>query len=151
MEIKAVRLAPDMPSRKDQVYRFLCDYHDRYLSGPSLSAIAAACHTNKARVQDAIRKLEREKLVQRTPGKKGGTIPSRHHADMVLRELEARGYIINPPGTPLIDLDQDGRLVVSADTVTNASLPPARPHAHGAAQSDERDGHDGEIGGERPE
>lgn len=150
MEIKAVRLAPDMPSRKDQVYRFLCDYHDRYLSGPSLSAIAAACHTNKARVQDAIRKLEREQLVQRTPGKKGGTIP-RHRADVVLRKLEALGYIINPPGTPLIDLDQNGRLVVSADTVTNASLPPARPCAHGAGQSDERDGQDDEHGGRRPD
>ncbi len=151
MEIEAVRLTPDMPSRKDQVYRFLCDYHDRYLSGPSLSAIAAACHTNKARVQDAIRKLEREQLVHRTPGKKGGTIPLRHHADVVLRELEARGYIINPPGTPLVDLDQNGRLVVIAPAVTNSSLPREPARAHGAGQSDERDGQDDEHGGRRPD
>ncbi|MEO7467759.1 MAG: hypothetical protein ABIV36_12145 [Sphingobium limneticum] len=142
------RLSPAMASRKNQVLVFIRLYWRAHGVGPSLSEIAAACDTNRSRVQDAIRKLSKEGRVIRDPGKARGVRPAESHEE-ALHLLEAQGWSVNPtrlelvyPGPPLIDLDEQGRL-----TVTNASLPSGPARAHGAAQSgDERhaafgDGH----------
>lgn len=129
MKIEAIRLTPEMASRKFQVLDFLRRYCAAHGGNPSLSEIAAACNTNKPRVQDAIRKLEREGLVDRVAGVARGVSPVSDDV-LVLRQLEARGYIINPPGMALLDLDEDGRL-----TVTKSSLPTTRARAHGAGRS----------------
>lgn len=126
MKIEAIRLTPDMASRKYQVLDFLRRYCAAHGGNPSLSEMAAACNTNKSRVQDAIRKLEREGLVERIAGIARGVSPVSDH-DLVLRQLAADGYVINPPGLALLDLDDAGRL-----TVTKTGLPRARLRAHGA-------------------
>lgn len=111
MTIEAIRLTPDMASRKYQVLDFIRQYCSAHGGNPSLSEIAAACNTNKSRVQDAIRKLERDGLVDRVPGARG--VSPINHQDAVLSALKAQGYVINPPGTPLIDMDEAGQLTVS--------------------------------------
>ena len=136
MTIEAIRLTPDMPSRKFQVLDFLRRFRASHGGNPTLSAIAAACGTNKARVQDAIRKLEHDGLVHRVPGKKGGTT-ALIDRELVLRELQADGYVINPPGMPLLDLDEDGRLTIIGDAVTNSSLPHGCARAHGVGHGKE--------------
>lgn len=150
------RLSPTMASRKLQVLAFIRAYHARHGVGPSLSEIAAAVDTNKSRVQDAIRKLEREGRVHREAGKARGVRPAESHEE-ALRILQAEGWTINPDRLqllsplPLLDLDPDGRLVITDPVVTNSSLPPDPARAHGAGQSDERDGQDDEYGGRRPD
>ena len=134
MKIEAIRLTPEMASRKFQVLDFLRRYCAAHGGNPSLSEIAAACNTNKPRVQDAIRKLEREGLVDRVAGVARGVSPVSDDV-LVLRQLESRGYIINPPGLALLDLDEDGRLTVTPAPVTKSSLPPDRARAHGAGRS----------------
>lgn len=153
MKVEAIRLTPEMASRKNQVLDFIRAYFATHGSGPSLSEIAEACRTNKARVQDAIRKLEREQRVNRVPGKKGGTTPIGDHAE-ALRQLAAQGYIINPP-MPLLDLDEDGRLTIVEQPrgVTKTSLPMPRARAHdarrqGGAARGEKTDKDGEGRGE---
>jgi len=144
------RLSPAMASRKNQVLVFIRLYWRAHGVGPSLSEIAAACGTNRSRVQDAIRKLAKEGRVIREPGKARGVRPAESHEE-ALQLLEAQGWAVNPtrleliyPGAPLLDLDEGGRL-----TVTNTSLPPGIARAHGAAQSgDERHAGDGDRRGE---
>lgn len=127
MKIEAIRLTQQMASRKFQVLDFMRRYCTAHGGNPSLSEIAAACNTNKSRVQDAIRKLEREGLVERIAGMARGVSPVSDH-DLVLRQLAADGYVINPPGQALLDLDDAGHL-----TVTKTGLPPRVARAHDAS------------------
>lgn len=124
------RLSPEMASRKNQVLLFIRAYFTTHGVGPSLSEIAAAVGTNRSRVQDAIRKLEREQRVHRQPGKARGVRPISDHAE-TLRKLEKMGYVFNSP-MPLLDIDAGDRLIVTDSTVTNASLPDPCARAHGA-------------------
>lgn len=138
------RLSPAMASRKNQVLAFIRLYWREHGVGPSLSEIAAAVGTNRSRVQDAIRKLAREGRLHRAPGVTRGVRPAETHEE-ALRVLQSSGWTVNPdrlelihPAAPLIDLDEDGRLVVgggAGPSVTNASLPPSPARAHGAASS----------------
>ncbi|WP_030540573.1 LexA family transcriptional regulator [Sphingobium sp. DC-2] len=126
------RLSPEMASRKLQVLAFIRVYHDRHGVGPSLSEMAAAVGTNRSRVQDAIRKLEREQRIHRVPGKTRGVTPIGSHEE-ALRQLQALGYIVNPgrmeivhpEALPLLDIEE---------AVTNASLPPNPAAAHDARE-----------------
>lgn len=140
------RLSPVMASRKNQVLAFIRLYWRAHGVGPSLSEIAAACGTNRSRVQDSIRKLAKDGRLLWTPGQARGVRPVESH-EAALQLLESQGWAVNPmrlelihPGAPLIDLDEQGRL-----TVTNTSLPPVAARAHGAGQSgDDRDGRRGD-------
>ncbi|MBY2957962.1 GntR family transcriptional regulator [Sphingomonadales bacterium 58] len=108
------RLSPVMASRKLQVLAFIRRYHEEHGVGPSLSEIAAAVGTNRSRVQDAIRKLEREQRLHRVPGKTRGVTPIGSHEE-ALRQLQALGYVVNPgrleiihpDALPLLDIEED--------------------------------------------
>lgn len=125
--IDVTRLSPVMRSRKLQIYEFICAFFAARGEGPTISEMcAAAGHCARSRVQDAIRKLEREQLIHRVPGKMRGITPiGTHH--VAIRQLEALGYIVNY-GAPLIDIDEDGALVITGGT--KAGLPPAPARAH---------------------
>lgn len=118
MKIEAIRLTPLMVSRKNQVLAFIRDYYASHQVGPSITEIANAVNCARSRVQEAIRKLEREQLIHRVPNKPRGITPISSHQDAI-RQLEALGYTVNPtrmelvtPPPPVIDLDEDGRLIV---------------------------------------
>lgn len=101
-----------MASRKNQVLAFIRSYFGAHGIGPSISEMAAAASCSRSRVQEIIRKLEREQLVNRVPGKSRGIVPISGHEEAI-RQLVAMGYVVNPaPSLPLLDLDDDGQLTI---------------------------------------
>lgn len=143
------RLTPEMVSRKNQVLRFIQLYWCDHGIGPSISEICAAVGCVRSRAQAAVRKLAREGRIHRVPSKARGIRPAETH-ELALQLLQSEGWVVNParlelihPLPPLLDLDDGGRLVLLGGT--NASLPPDRARAHGAAQAGgERNAGDGE-------
>lgn len=118
MKVEAIRLTPTMVSRKNQVLAFIRAYHAAHQGGPSITEICNAVNCARSRVQEAIRKLEREQLINRVPNKPRGITPIYSNQEAI-RQLEALGYVVNPtrmelvaPPPPVIDLDEDGRLIV---------------------------------------
>lgn len=118
MTVDVIRLTPTMASRKLQVLDFVQRFYAARGEGPSISEMANALNCARSRIQDAIRKLEREQRIHRVPGKARSISPISSHEEAI-RQLEARGYIVNPgklelaaPPPPLIDLDERGRLKV---------------------------------------
>lgn len=126
------RLSPEMASRKLQVLAFVRLFHAQHGVGPSLSEMAAAIGTNRARVQGAVRKLAREGRIHYQPGVPRGIRPAESHEEALVL-LQSEGWVVNPDrfeliqpiGLPLIDLDEAGQM-----TVTNPSLPQTRARAH---------------------
>lgn len=141
------RLSPAMASRKNQVLAFIRLYWRTHSSGPSISEICAAVNCPRSRAQAAIRKLEMEGLVFRVPGVARSVRPAETH-EHALRLLQAHGWSVNAgrlelvhPMPPLVDLDEDGRLVIHGGT--NACLPAHVARAHGASH-DGGERHDGD-------
>lgn len=148
------RLSPEMASRKLQVLAFVRLFHAQHGVGPSLSEMAAAIGTNRARVQGAVRKLAREGRIHYQPGVPRGIRPAESHEEALVL-LQSEGWVVNPDrfeliqplDLPLIDLDEAGQM-----TVTNPSLPQTRARAHDARRAgDLRNDEcgDGRHGGER--
>lgn len=133
------RLSPEMASRRLQVLAFVRMFHAQHGVGPSLSEMAAAIGTNRARVQGAVRKLAREGRIHYQPGVPRGIRPAESHEE-ALQLLQSEGWVVNPDrfeliqpiGLPLIDLDDAGQM-----TVTNPSLPQTRARAHHAGRAGE--------------
>ena len=117
MAVEVIRLTPTMASRKNQILAFVRSYFAEHGESPSITEIARAANCARSRVQEAIRKLEREQKINRTPNKARSIIPISGHEEAI-RQLEAAGFIVNPstiealPQAPLIDLDERGRLKV---------------------------------------
>lgn len=118
MKVEAIRLTPTMVSRKLQLLDFIRAFYATHGVGPTITEMANALNCVRSRVQEAVRKLEREQLVSRQPGKTRGITPISGHEEAI-RKLEAIGYIVNPgrmeltaPAQPLLDLDEHGRLTI---------------------------------------
>lgn len=117
MKVEAIRLTPTMVSRKLQLLDFIRAFYSAHGVGPTITEMANAVQCARSRVQDAVRKLEREQLINRQPGKPRGITPISGHEEAI-RQLEAVGYIVNPgrqellAPIPLLDLDAEGRLVI---------------------------------------
>ncbi|MEA3390153.1 MAG: hypothetical protein U9R64_12890 [Pseudomonadota bacterium] len=118
MQVEAIRLTPTMGSRKEQLLDFIRAYYSAHGVGPTITEMANALHCMRSRIQDAIRKLEREQRIHRVPGKARGITPISGHEEAI-RQLRAIGYIVNPdsmilevPPPPLLDLDEGGRLTI---------------------------------------
>lgn len=146
------RLSPVMVSRKNQVLAFIRAYWRTHDSGPSISEICAAVNCPRSRAQAAIRKLEMDGLVHRLPGVARSVRPAETH-EHALQLLKAQGWTVNAgrlelvhPMPPLVDLDEDGRLVIRSGT--NACLPAGIARAHGAEQDGDEQHADGDGRGD---
>lgn len=118
MQVEAIRLTPTMVSRREQLLAFIRAYYAAHGVGPTITEMANALSCARSRVQDAVRKLEREQRVHRVPGKARGITPISGHEEAI-RQLKAIGYVVNPvsmelcaPPLPLLDLDEVGRLTI---------------------------------------
>lgn len=118
MKVEAIRLTPTMVSRKEQLLVFIRAFYAAHGVGPTVTEMANALYCARSRIQDGIRKLEREQRVHRVPGKMRGITPISSHEEAV-RQLEAVGWIVNAgrmelraPPPPLLDLDDSGRLTI---------------------------------------
>ncbi|MAM40670.1 MAG: hypothetical protein CL949_19695 [Erythrobacter sp.] len=118
MKVEAIRLTPTMVSRKLQLLDFVRAFYSAHGVGPTITEMANALNCARSRIQDAVRKLEREQLINRQPGKTRGITPISGHEEAI-RQLQAIGYIVNPgrmellaPAPPLLDLDERGRLTI---------------------------------------
>lgn len=118
MKVEAIRLTPTMVSRKLQLLDFIRAFYAAHGVGPTITEMANALDCVRSRVQEAVRKLEREQLVNRQPGKTRGITPISGHEEAI-RQLQAIGYVVNPermellsPASPLLDLDDNGRLTI---------------------------------------
>lgn len=86
------RLRPEMASFRVLVLRFVRDYIGRNQLSPSQGEIGHALGSSRSRVRDALRSLERDGLILRTPGERGLRLPEQREAAM--RTLSALGYRI---------------------------------------------------------
>ncbi|PZU13797.1 MAG: hypothetical protein DI606_04310 [Sphingobium sp.] len=118
MQVEAIRLTPTMGSRKLQLLAFIRAFYSVHGVGPTITEMANALSCARSRIQDAVRKLEREQLINRVPFKPRGITPISGHEEAI-RKLQAIGYIVNPvemmlegPMPPLLDLDESGRLTI---------------------------------------
>lgn len=87
------KLAPDMASFRLLVFAFVRDYIGLMGASPSYGEIAAKLTSNRKRVMKAIRWLEREGLVLRTPGPRGLKLPSMR--EEAVRQLRDLGWIVD--------------------------------------------------------
>lgn len=123
-----VRLRPDMVSLRLHVLRFVRLYIGQHLYSPSQGEIAAALGTCRSRVKDAIRSLEREGLLLRTPGQRGLRMPSER--DAAIRVLRALGWTVAEaermvaPPTPALQPYSDP---AAPDFTLPAAAAPAYP------------------------
>lgn len=118
MKVETIRRTPTMVSRKLQLLDFIRAFYASHGVGPTTTEMANALNCARSRVQEAVRRLEREQLINRQPGKTRGITPISAH-DEAVRQLQAIGYIVNPgrreltaPAPPLLDLDDRGRLTI---------------------------------------
>lgn len=84
------RLTPAMASFKALVLGFVTEYIIRHRISPSQGEIIHALGSTRSRVRDALRSLERDRLILRTPGERGLALPS--EKDQALRLLERLGW-----------------------------------------------------------
>lgn len=85
---------PEMASLKLLVLKFVTEYIRQWDGSPSLGEIGAALDTNRTRVRRALRTLVAEGQLMRIPGPRGLSLPEEE--PLALRQLRARGWIINP-------------------------------------------------------
>ncbi len=115
--IDPLRLSPTLANRKSIVLDFIRQYYSLHRKGPSYSEMAAAARTNRSRVSDVVRRLERDGMIHRRPGVAHSVTPidAREDAIRILREA---GYVV----------DQD--ILRLSPPVTNAELlgPPVLDH-----------------------
>lgn len=90
------RLRPEMASRRLLILDFVRRYITRWGFSPSQGEIAAHAGTNTKRVKDALRSLERDGLLKRTPGTRGLALPETEAE--ALRMLGRLGWIIDADG-----------------------------------------------------
>lgn len=98
----ALRLEPDMRSRKVQALDFIKRYFARWGKSPSLSEIAAALGVSKKRAHGLVRQLSDEEQLRVAAGKSRGiTLPDRDEeiseAELLLL-LRKRGFRVAGPG-----------------------------------------------------
>ncbi|HEX7852304.1 MAG TPA: hypothetical protein VF503_01250 [Sphingobium sp.] len=110
--VNPLTLSPTMVSRKHQVLAFIEQYYAVHGIGPSLSEMANAVGTNKPRVADLIRRLEREGRLHRIPGRARGVWPIAAH-EAAIQLLRQRGFVV----------DIDILTVAPPPPVTNEKLP----------------------------
>jgi biotin operon repressor len=87
------RLAPEMASFRLLVLAFVRDYIALLGDSPSQGEIAAKLKSNRKRVMKALRSLEREGLLIRTPGTRGLKLPSMR--DEAVRQLRSMGWVVD--------------------------------------------------------
>lgn len=100
---KRLKLNAEMASFRLLVLAFVREYINDMGASPSYGEIAAKLQSNRMRVRRAIRSLEREGLILRTPGPRGLSLPSMR--DEAIRQLRELGFsvdedvlAIRPPG-----------------------------------------------------
>lgn len=93
MDTPPARLKPDMASFRGLVRVFIRDYIGNYGISPSQGEIARHFECQRGRVRDAIRSLERDGLVVRTPGPRGLRMPSER--EEAVRKLQELGFVVN--------------------------------------------------------
>ena len=89
----APRLRPEMASFRLLVLGFVRDYLDRHRVSPSQGEIRNGLRTTRTRVRDALRSLEKDGLIIRTPGKRGLSLPSLR--DEAIRRLREMGFAVD--------------------------------------------------------
>jgi hypothetical protein len=90
---KELRISPEMASTKLLVLRFIRNYIGKWKQSPSQGEIVNGCKLTRTSVRNALRSLQRDGLILRTPGPRGIALPAQR--DAALRTLEALGYQIN--------------------------------------------------------
>ncbi|WP_370189288.1 hypothetical protein [Qipengyuania sp.] len=108
-QVKA-KLTAEMASFRLLVLTFIRDYWNDVGASPSYGEIAAGLDSNRDRVRKAVKSLNRDGLVLRTPGPRGIKLPSvLEESVRQLRELgwrvdedlqEARAPVTNSPLLP---------------------------------------------------
>jgi hypothetical protein len=125
------KLGPEMASFKLLVLAFVRDYFGLMGASPSYGEIAAKLASNRERVRKAVKILERDGLLIRSPGPRGLRLPSmREQAVRLLREA---GWSV----------DEDICLAVPPGVTKPPLLPPAaldyiQPRTEGYDGSEER-------------
>lgn len=110
---RPLRQRPEMVSQRLLVLKFVRDYIGQWGYSPSYGEIAAALDTNRTRIKRAIRSLERDQLLLRTPGPRGLALPNDEQA--ALRQLRSLGW----------QIDEKGQFVsVGPDGTKRTLLPP---------------------------
>jgi biotin operon repressor len=104
-----------MSSFRLLVLAFVTEYLGKHSASPSYGEIAAALESSRERVHKAVRSLERDGLLVRTPGPRGLSLPTLR--DAAIRQLRAYGFVVDedmmeahrpvtdPPLLPPIELD----------------------------------------------
>lgn len=92
-ESEPPRLTPAMASMRLLVLDFVRRYIGRWKASPSYGEIAEALGTNRTRVRKAVKSLESEGLLLRSPGPRGLAMPSERQA--ALRVLRMLGWHVD--------------------------------------------------------
>ncbi len=91
-DFRPPRLAATMASRRLLVLDFVRGYIERWKDSPSLGEIGAALSIDRTLVRRAIRSLEQDGLLRRTPGPRGLSLPCAE--EEAIRQLRAAGWIV---------------------------------------------------------
>lgn len=127
-DFRPPRLTAEMASQRLLVLDFVRAYIGRWCQSPSQGEIANALEIDRTKVWRAIRSLERDGFLLRTPGPRGLALPGAE--DEALRQLRAHGWIINP----------GERHVAKANMLPPAELDYAGPSAEGDWHGGTREG-----------
>lgn len=92
-DFERVRLSATMASQRLLVLDFVRRYIDQWAESPSHGEIAVALEIDRTKVRRAIRSLEADGLLVRTPGPRGLALPTAE-AEAV-RKLRALGWTVN--------------------------------------------------------
>ena len=93
LEEAITELRPEMASRRLLVYAFIRDYIAKWNGSPSQGEIAAGCDISRTAVRRAIASLVTDKLILRSGGERGLSLPSDH--DAAVAHLERLGYYVD--------------------------------------------------------
>lgn len=109
----APRLRPEMASFRLLVLGFVRDYLEHHRVSPSQGEIRNGLRTTRTRVRDALRSLEKDGLIIRSPGKRGLSLPSLR--DEAIRQLREMGFAV----------DEDIMRITRPGGPNSTLLPPA--------------------------
>ncbi len=87
------KLRPEMASFRLLVLAFVSEYISRYKVSPSQGEIRHALDTDRSRVRNALRSLEKDGLILRRPGERGLALPSVR--DEAIRQLRQLGFTVD--------------------------------------------------------